>query len=105
MPIKSVDADTLNHWLQTGQALLVDVREPAEHATARIDGARSVPLDELDGTTLHCPDGQRLVLHCQSGRRSLAGCERLRAGSTALDIYNLEGGILAWQQAGLPVER
>ena len=105
MPIKSVDADTLRHWLQAGQTVLVDVREPAEHATARIDGARCVPLAELAGTPLHGDGGTRLVLHCQSGRRSLAACEKLQAENAELDIYNLEGGISAWQQAGLPVVR
>lgn len=103
MPIKSVDADTLRHWLEAGQAVLVDVREPAEHATARIDGARCVPLAEVTGTAVQGGDTRRLVLHCQSGRRSLAACEKLQSADAALDIYNLEGGISAWQQAGLPV--
>ena len=42
--IQEIDAATLKGWLERGEALLVDVREPSEHASERIPGARLVPL-------------------------------------------------------------
>ena len=102
--VKSVDAVTLRHWLGSGQAVLVDVREPAEHNAAWIEGAKSVPLGRISGTSQLCRDGKRLVLHCHSGRRSQSACEKLLIEDPQLDLYNLEGGISAWQQAGFPVQ-
>lgn len=104
----TVDAHTLHDWLESGQAVLVDVREPFEHATERIAGARHVPLGHVDPAKL-APDsgGQRLVFHCRSGARSgraLEKCEQALSQS-GIEVYHLEGGIEAWKAAGKPVAR
>lgn len=99
----SVDPVTLARWLKAGQAVLVDVREPGEHAARRIDQAHLLPLGRVEGA--HLPDhaGRRLVLHCQKGGRGNAACGKLLRENPGLEVYNLEGGIEAWCQAGLPV--
>jgi rhodanese-related sulfurtransferase len=43
-----IDATTLNAWLEAGEAVLVDVREPAEHAGEHIAGAQLLPLSRFD---------------------------------------------------------
>jgi sulfur-carrier protein adenylyltransferase/sulfurtransferase len=87
-----------------GDAVVLDTREPHEYAEAHIKGAELVPpaevaarIDEL------APDsGQRIALYCRSGNRSGRAAEELHdLGYT--NLAHLGGGILAWQEAGLPV--
>jgi rhodanese-related sulfurtransferase len=101
--VKSVDPNTLQAWLRAGEAVLVDVRDAGMHAAERIPGARSVPLSNLDAAGLPGGPGQRLVFHCEIGVASAKAARR--ALETGRDgVYNLEGGIAAWKQAGLPIE-
>jgi len=76
--------------------VLVDVRTPEEHATARIRGARLADealLRELQAL----PRDTKLVFHCHHGGRSQAMAERF-AGLGFRDVHNLAGGIDAWSQ-------
>jgi rhodanese-related sulfurtransferase len=83
--------------------LLVDVREPEEFAQVRIAGARLIPLSEFAGRYPELPQDQPVVLYCRSGNRSAQAAEWLSSrGYTHL--LNLNGGILAWYQAGLPLD-
>jgi rhodanese-related sulfurtransferase len=83
-------------------AVLIDVREPDEHARERIAGARLVPLSELEAGTQVADLGKTLVFHCNSGNRTAQASELLcRAGGGK--AYHLTGGIQAWKRAGLPV--
>ena len=101
MSVKSVDAHTLNQWLSHDEALLIDVREPAEHAANRIAGAHLIPLGQISAEALPDMAGKTLVIHCLKGGRGQTAAERLLAQNPALEIYNLEGGITAWNAAGL----
>ncbi len=102
MTIHTVDPQTLRNWQADGSAVLVDVREPAEHRASRIPNSRLIPLSRIGSTIL--PAGNRLVLHCQKGGRGNTACEKLLKENPQLEIYNLAGGIEAWAGAGLPVE-
>ena len=77
--------------------LLLDVREPGEHATARIEGARLLPLGELEQRLAELADWKdaHVVVHCHSGGRSARACEILRNHGFA-NVENLTGGIEAW---------
>ena len=84
-------------------ATLLDVRESEELATeGRFPGAVHIPLGELSCRAAEV-EGERLVVACRSGARSALAVEALRA--SGWEAYNLDGGILAWERAGLPVER
>jgi adenylyltransferase/sulfurtransferase len=77
--------------------LLLDVREPDEFAKARIEGARLVPLGDLEARAdelIRWRDGT-VVVHCKSGRRSAKACAMLAALGFR-DVWNLAGGIEAW---------
>ncbi len=100
MPMKTVDAATLKRWIASGEAVVVDVREPAEHAAENIHGARLVPLSTVTKSAIPCCEGKKLVIHCRSGKRSTSACEKLLAEDPNLEVYNLEGGISAWGAAG-----
>lgn len=107
MPITSVDSATLKHWISSGEALVVDVREPDEYAVNRIEGATLVPLASVSKSALPHAPGKKLVIHCRSGKRSAEACKKLLAEDPNLDLYNLQGGIIAWNTAktSLPLDR
>lgn len=100
MPVKSVDTATLKTWLDSGEAVLVDVREPGEYGAARIPGAFHLPLAEVSISALPDAAHQKLVIHCKAGKRGSMACEKLLAEAPHLELYNLEGGLDAWAQAG-----
>lgn len=104
MPIKTVDAATLKRWIDRGEAAVIDVREPAEHAAENISGATLVPLGGVSKSKLPEVKGKKLVIHCRSGKRSMSACEKLLAEDPNLEVYNLEGGISAWAGAGHAVK-
>lgn len=101
MPLRTVDATTLRKWMDTGEAMVVDVREPAEHQAQSIPDATLLPLATLSKAALPALTGKKLVVHCRRGGRGGTACEKLLAEDPNLEIYNLEGGIEAWAQAGL----
>jgi rhodanese-related sulfurtransferase len=103
MTLKTIDANTLKQWLEKREAVLVDVREPAEYAAENIQGATLLPLGSIRKSSLPDCLGKKLVIHCRKGGRGGSACEKLLAEDPNLDIYNLEGGIEAWRAAGLTV--
>lgn len=103
--IKSISPATLKKWLEQQEAIVIDVREPSEHAAERIKGASLLPLAHVCKQKLPPLNAKKLVIHCRSGKRSQQACEKLLAEEPNLEIYNLEGGILAWDKAGYAVER
>jgi glyoxylase-like metal-dependent hydrolase (beta-lactamase superfamily II)/rhodanese-related sulfurtransferase len=80
---------------------VIDVRTPAEHGAARIEGARNVPLDRLAWAIDGLPAGPLLV-QCQSGYRSSMAASVLHAAGRT-DVSDLAGGLNAWALAGLPL--
>ncbi|WP_448580376.1 rhodanese-like domain-containing protein [Thermaurantiacus sp.] len=99
---RDIDPLALARMLDTGEALLVDVREPDEFAAGHIAGAINMPLSRFDPASLPERAGRKLILNCAAGGRSgkaLAACDAARA---AVDGH-LAGGIGAWRAAGLPL--
>jgi rhodanese-related sulfurtransferase len=86
--------------------LVLDVREEAEFAAGHLPRARHIPLKDLKA---RLPDlakfkDKPVIVTCHSGARSGSACRMLRqAGFT--QVHNLKGGVPAWQQASLPVEK
>jgi sulfate permease, SulP family len=83
--------------------LVVDVREPEEHRSGHIPGARSVPLRELLARAAELPRDQPIVLVCRTGRRSQRALVILRDLGLR-EVRYLAGGILSWKAADLPLE-
>jgi rhodanese-related sulfurtransferase/rubrerythrin len=82
--------------------LLIDVRQPGEYEDGHIPGARLLPLSDfvLEMETL--PRDKDLIFYCHSGGRSLAAAMMAEDEIPAAAIYNLEGGIRAWNGAITP---
>ena len=87
-----------------GPIRLIDVRTPAEFEAVHIEGARLIPLDRLDASQARSSPGEHCVLVCHSGKRAAQACEKLSAAGCG-NLAVLEGGVAAWEAAGLPVKR
>ena len=103
----SVSPSQATQLMNREEALVLDVREPGEYGAGHILGAKNVPLSRIDsgGAELAGKKKDRpVILYCESGNRSAKAAAALKAqGYTR--VVNLAGGIGAWQQAGLPVEK
>lgn len=102
---KSIDAKKAKEWLDKDEAVIVDVREPAEYASMHIPGATLIPLGVIEESKLPKHANKKLIIHCQLGKRGTKACEKLLQNNPNLDIYNLDGGIVAWEKAGFTVEK
>jgi rhodanese-related sulfurtransferase len=106
--VAGASVDTLQATLLINKedAVVLDVREPAEFAAGRIAHARNVPLAQLGNRLgeLEKLKDRPVIVSCASGNRSLSAAGTLRKhGFTK--VYSLAGGMGAWVQAGLPVEK
>lgn len=97
--ISEVEATTVKSWLDKGECVLIDVREPAEFAREHIPGARLVPLSGLSPANLNLAAARRVVLHCASGMRSAQAAQKLAAAGMD-EVAHLRGGLPSWKQAG-----
>ncbi|MDQ2621707.1 MAG: rhodanese-like domain-containing protein, partial [Actinomycetota bacterium] len=89
--------------LQEGDARLIDTREPHEYAEVRIEGSKLIPPAMVaDQIAEAVPDkSTRVIIHCRSGVRSATAAEQLAALGYE-DVVSVAGGILDWQEQGLP---
>jgi len=83
-------------------AQLVDVRAEHEWEKGRIPGAKHLPLAELAERTGEIAQDRPVVLYCRGGNRSTMATDALAAAG--YDAAKLTGGIVAWEEAGLPLE-
>lgn len=97
MSIPAITATEARKRLEEGSAILVDIREPAEHAREKIPGAQSMPLSRFDAARL--AGGKAVIFHCQSGNRTRTNADKLCVVE-APEMYVLEGGITGWKSAG-----
>ena len=88
--------------LAAGRAQLVDVREPYEWEAGHIEGARHLQLHELAEAAMTLDPARPLVFVCRVGARSAMAADAFR--QAGFEAYNLSGGVLAWERAGLPFE-
>lgn len=104
--IATITAEALEARLRAtdGKPLVVDVREPAEFDAGHIASALLAPLGNVEAQLASVPKDREIVLVCRSGRRSASAYRRLaERGYTRL--LNMDGGMLAWEKLGYPVEK
>lgn len=90
--------------VRSGGQKLLDVRTPVEFVEMHIADSQSLPLDELARRAGELDPSLQYLLICHSGKRAAQAAELLSArGFSRLEI--LDGGVLAWQQSGLPLIR
>ncbi len=98
----SLDPIGLASRIAASEVVVIDVRQNYEWATSRIAEARHIPLESLPAAASSISDKQPIVFVCRSGNRSQLAAAAFNASGR--EAINLEGGMLAWEEAGLPVE-
>jgi rhodanese-related sulfurtransferase len=98
-PVKSMQADEAREYIarhREGDYLILDVRQPWEYEEAHIPGAQLLPLPELSGGYKTLDPEKPTIVHCAIGGRSRVAVQLL-SGLGFKEVYNLAGGIKAYQ--------
>ncbi len=98
----SLDTLGATRMINDTQALVLDVRAPGEFEAGHLPNARNIPLAELDKRAGELPAGRPVIVCCATGMTSAKAASSLRKAGRQ-DVFNLDGGLNAWRQAGLPV--
>lgn len=101
MTVPEISVDQLDDARTTG-AFVLDVRNPDEHAEARVPGVTLIPLPELEARVDEVPGDVTVYVICRSGARSARAVELLRG--RGVDAVNVGGGTLAWIDSGRGVD-
>jgi|ERR1043166_6915646 adenylyltransferase/sulfurtransferase len=95
--MQQITATELKAKMDAGEDVqLIDVRQPDEHAFARIEGATLIPMSEIMSRMNELDQTRDTVVYCRSGVRSARVIETLQQSGYAGKLNNLAGGILAW---------
>ncbi len=100
----NVTADDLYAQLGKPDVMIVDVRTPAEYAEGHIAGAVNLPLQTIESWYKDLPKDKPVYLYCRSGNRSQQAAEFLKKKGFS-NVYNEQGGIIAWTQRNYPLVR
>ena len=102
--VDAIGRDELVARMRSGDVVLVDVRPSEEFEAGHIEGARSIPLEELEGRLGELPADREVVAYCRGPLCAFApeAVRRLRAGGR--DARRLEEGWPEWRLAGRPAK-
>lgn len=104
--IKTISPQEAYQALSSGEALLIDVREPDEFSSEHIAYGLSMPLSifEHQFSNLNIPAEKKILFQCLKGKRGEQACV-LASNINGLEneIFNIEGGISGWKEHNLPV--
>jgi rhodanese-related sulfurtransferase len=109
MSLKTISPRELHALKSGGQAVdLIDVRTPLEFREIHAEYACNLPLDAVEPAKImmsrNAPEDRPLYLICRSGGRAKKACEKFMTAGFP-NVVNVEGGTLAWVEAGLPAVR
>ncbi|TAN55312.1 MAG: rhodanese-like domain-containing protein [Magnetospirillum sp.] len=96
-----LEPETVKAMLDSGEAVLVDVREEEEFAEDHIQGSLLSPMSDFEVETWPSVPGKKVIISCLGGVRSAAIARKLIASGQGWAIH-LKGGLNAWRDAGLP---
>ena len=102
-PTERISALAVAEELANGNPpLLLDVRNPREWATKRVDGSVNLPLNHLQDRIAEIPRDRRIAVHCAGGYRSSIAASILQQYGIT-NLAEMAGGLAAWEAAKLPV--
>ncbi|MCL6106926.1 MAG: rhodanese-like domain-containing protein [Actinobacteria bacterium] len=104
--VREIGARETMALIKEKKALVVDVREASEFKAGRIPKAKHIPLRQVGKRIkeLEKHKGRPIIVNCRSGRRS-ASASMLLSKNGFDNVYNLKGGIIAWNRANLKLEK
>ena len=98
----NIATDELERMIASGEITLLDVRTEDEYNTAHIEGARVIPVSDLDNRTDDLNKSKKIVVYSGYDNNSTIACNMLIADGFER-VYNVLGGIVAWEERGCPV--
>lgn len=101
--ILTVGIEEFSTYLNQQDVRLIDVRTPQEFAESHLAGAENIDVNVVDFTERIADIDGKVAVYCRGGKRSMKAAKRLAAQGCT--VYNLDGGIMAWQKAVQPTER
>lgn len=102
-PFERIGVEEAKQLIEKGYKV-IDVREPAEWEQGRIPTATHIPLNTLLAGAQELITEDNIIFVCAEGVRSAVACE-VAAAVGRTNLYNLEGGTVAWVRANNPIER
>ena len=101
-----IDVDRFQELMKQPNTMVLDVRTPTEFAQGHIAGAVLIDVNSPDFAKkiAELDKNKTYLVHCRSGIRSTTACNTM-ASLSFPHLYNMIGGITAWQGAGKPVEK
>jgi rhodanese-related sulfurtransferase len=102
----SVDPMQATEMMNHRDAVVIDVRPAADYAKGHIINALNIPMNGFKNqmATLTKYKGKPIIVSCRSGSQSSVACSQLRKEGFE-DVFNLHGGVMAWESASLPLTR
>lgn len=102
----SVDPMQATEMMNHRDAAVIDVRPAADYAKGHIINALNIPMNGFKNqlATLAKYKGKPIIVSCRSGSQSSMACSQLRKEGLE-EVYNLRGGLMAWESASLPLTR
>ena len=101
-PERDLSPERVAEMLASGEAQVVDVREPYEHEAGRIAGVVHIELERLASRASEIDKDRPVIFHCRLGIRSAMASQAFAA--SGYDSYSMAGGLQAWAEKGLPLE-
>ena len=101
-PETDVTPERAREMLESGDAVVIDVRRPEEWEAGRIPGSTHIEMNELTARAGELPGDRVVIFACKSGSRSSLAVQAFR--EAGVDARNLDGGVGAWADGGLPLD-
>ncbi len=105
MKVQEISSSEAKEWLETKQAILLDVREENERLLKNINGSIMNPLSTFSSESISKIDyirNKKIVVYCESGFRSFNACLILLRNGFE-EVYNMSGGISDWIEKGFDI--
>ena len=102
-PFERIDLDEAKKRIESGEVVVVDVREPSEYSGGHVPGAVLIPLNTVLRRGEEIPKDRQVLFVCAVGQRSSLAAE-MAAAMGFTNIANIEGGTEGWKKRGFPVE-
>ncbi|MDN3203389.1 rhodanese-like domain-containing protein [Algoriphagus sediminis] len=93
---KDINSEDFLNEMTSSNAVVIDVRMPAEVSSGKIPGARNINImGNFKGQVQNLPKDKKYLIYCRSGNRSASACQIM--GDLGFeDVSNLRGGIISW---------
>jgi rhodanese-related sulfurtransferase len=101
---QEVDVQTVYEIQDMDEVHVLDVREQYEYDEKHIPNVTLLPMSEIQSRLDEIPTDKKVIVTCRSGNRSGQVANFLLQNGFE-DVHNMQGGIIAWEAAGFPVER